>query len=66
MIFLVPEPLRKVFRDARLDTSPASFGGGAGVEPPAAALRYADPVSGIMPEDATLRRLIDELRKQAK
>ncbi len=32
----------------------------------AAALRYAERLSEIMPEDATLRRLIDELRKQTK
>ena len=66
MIFLAPEPIRKVFRDARLDASPARFGGGAGLEPPATALRYAEGFGGIMPEQAPLRRLIDELRKQTK
>jgi hypothetical protein len=66
MIFLAPEPIRKVFRDARLDASPASFGGGAGAKPPAAALRYAEGFGGIMPEHAPLRRVMDELRRQAK
>lgn len=32
---------------------------------PAAALKHAELLSAIMPEDATLRRLIEELRKRA-